>query len=830
MDKRPVYKILSRFVDIRQKEFSSSLVLFFYFFLITSATYVIKPVKISLYLEWLSFGNLPWAYLLTALFVGFFVSLNSKLLHKINRRVYISLSLVFFIVTLLLFWWLFKVDWKWLSLVFWFWADIFTATSVTQFWILVNDTYNPRQTKRLVGFLVSGGLSGGIAGALLVSLLAKAFRTEDLLLTCPVVLSVCLILVIFLRSPKTSKGETEKKGLKDSARMKTGYAKSFRMFISNRHLVLLSGIITSAIIVTTMIDFQFNSLIERTFTDMDGRTAFLGTFFTLLLVFSFLLHVLTTNRIMKNFGMQTALSITPVILLIGSVAVFFIPFAALIYWAISLKGADKSLTHALSQSVRELVYIPVSPEIKNKAKIFIDMFVNKFAKGLAAILLLVFFTLLHFSVPQISFIVISFIIVWLGFNGMITKEYVRIVKRNLKIKWQDADKFISEKIDVDLTKLVFDTLRSKEKSSVLYAMNLFDLIKSEKLSPELKKIIASKSGLVLASSMDSLLELDGEVLLPEMDDAIEEENLDEQVKEILSLDVYKELMSEQIGKIVRNESEEAEVEKMEAAKVIGMMDPGPRLLSHLIRLLKEDSPEVLGYAVESAGKLKKKEFVPVIIAQLKKTTTRRVASQALVDYGAKILGTLKDYLADGDEDIQIRKAIPDIMFRIGTQRAADMMAIELKKRSVYVESELVEALYKLRAKDSGICFQSRYIEPEILSLIKKSYLILLEMHDLMPDEKKAKLVSDLENNLAQSLKNIFELLSLVYPVEDILKAYQNISAGTKKSIDDAVDLLDNILKRELRELIFPLIEDISFDVKVKRCRKMLKDLDKTETP
>ena len=344
------------------------------------------------------------------------------------------------------------------------------------------------------------------------------------------------------------------------------------------------------------------------------------------------------------------------------------------------------------------------------------------------------------------------------------------------------------------------------------------------MSPELKGIISSKCDEIRACSMDSLLELDGEALLPEMDDAIEEGHLDTQINEIMSLDVYQELMEEEIGKIVHKKSKEADVAKMEAAKVIGMMDPSSSLISHLTRLLKEDSPEVRRYALESAGKLKKRKLVSIVLAQLKNPMTGREAGNALVAYGTKILGTLKDYLADENEDIHVRKTIPDIMFQIGTQRAADMIAMELKKGSVYLESELVEALYKLRTNDPNIRFKNRYVEPEILSIIRKSYLILIEMHDLMSNEKMASIVSDLENNLARSLKHIFELLSLIYPHDDVLRA-----SGTRISIDYSCELLDNLLKRELRDYIFPLIEDIAFDEKVKRCRKMLKDLEKAET-
>lgn len=823
-------KIFARLADVREEKSPPSIFFFFFFFLITSTAYIIKPVKTSLFLEWLSFENLPLAYLLTAFLIGFVVTLNSRLLKTVDRHLYISISLAFFIANLLVFRWLFTIDWKWLSLLLWFWADIFTATSVTQFWILVNDTYKPHQARRLVGFLVSGGLSGGITGALAAGLLVRVFKTEDLLLAGPVLLAGCLVLVVFLRRSRREKDKAEDREGVAEKREKIRYATSFRMFVKNRHLVLLSGIMASTIIVTTLVDFQFNHVLQKNFADKDARTAFLGFFYALLLILSYLFHVLATNRVLKNFGIRAALMITPIILLIGSVAVFIVPIAALIYWIVFLKGADKGLAHSLSQSVRELLYIPVSPEVKHKAKVFIDMFVNKFAKGFAACLLLLFFSLLKFSfsVRLISLTVVFFIFIWIALNRMITKEYVGIVKKNLRIKWQDTNNFIKEKMDVDMTRLVFDTIQKKNRSSVLYAMNLFDLIKSERLSPELKKIISGKCDEIKAYSMDSLLELDGEVLLPEMDDAIEDE-LDSQVKEIMSLDVYQELMREQIDRIIRRESEEEDIAKMEAAKVIGMMAPSSLFIPQLEELLKDDSPEVFQYAAESAVKYNKRQFVHNIIDRLKKTATRRVAGQALVEYGGKILGTLKDYLGDGEEDLRIRKAIPDIMFRVGTQRAADIMAMELRKGSVDVESELVEAMFKLRNKDPGIRFQPRYIKPEILSLVKKSYLILLESHDLMSDEKKANLVSDLEGSLAGSLKKIFELLSLIYPLGDILEAYRNLTSGGKKSIGDSCELLDNILKKEMKDFVFPLIEDIPFEDKLKRCRKMLKELEKSET-
>ncbi len=829
MRKHFFYRILPSLIDARREEFAPSVVLFFYFFFITASTYIIKPVKISLFLEWLDIKILPLAYLLTAIFIGFFAALNAKFLNSLNRKFYISLNLIFYIATLLLFRWLFQFEWKWLSLVFWFWADIFTVTSVTQYWILVHDTYHPRQAKRLIGFLVSGGLLGGVTGSLLSSLLPKIMGTKNLLLICPLVLVLCLGLMELLRKLKIPKDGSEESKSDYPKKSKIDFLEGFHLVAQNRHLFFLSGIVASAIIVTTLVDFQFNSVIKEEFKVLDSRTAFLGSFFSLLLIFSTLFNMLVTTRILKTFGLRFSLLITPLSLLIGTITVFFVPSTAFIYWITPLKGVDKSLAHSLGQSVRELLYIPVSPEIKYKAKVFIDMFVSKLARAIGALFLFLALIVLKFNIRMISLIVLFVVLWWITLNWSITKEYIGIVKRNLQIKWQNADKFISEKIDVDMTKLVFDTLQSKDRSSILYAMNMFDLIKSNKLSPELKKILSSKTDQVRARSLDSLLDLEGEEFLPGFDDSLEAEDLNTQVKEIMSLDVYQELMGDQIAQIVLTKERGDEVSKMEAAKLLGMMTPTPQVIFLLGRLLREDWPEVARYALESAGELKKREFIPLIVSHLKEPANKEVASQILVDFGTKIVGTLKDYLSDGNENIKIRKAIPEILFRIGNQKAANLMIVELKKRDSNVGLELIESLFKLRTKNPNIQFRHQDVLPEILFLIRKGYQILLEIHSLISDEKKKYLVSDLDRNLARSLKEIFELLSLIYFPEDILRAYQNISSGKRKAADYSIELLDNILKREIKEYLFPLIENVPFNEKARRCRKMLKALERAET-
>jgi AAA family ATP:ADP antiporter len=824
MADRQLDTFLRKFANIRPGESAPVVLLFFYFFFITSSAYIIKPVKISLYLHFLSADKLPYAYLVTAILIGFMVSLNSRLLHRLKRLHYVSLSLLVFGLTFILFWFLFRLQAPWVSLLYWFWADLFIVASVFQFWVLVSDIFHPRQFKRLVGFFVSGGLLGGILGALLASRLAKLAGTVNLLLICPVFLGLCLVILRRLQPHLTQAGASPTAAAGTGDAESVGYAESFRLIRKHRYLRLLSGIVATGIAVTTLLDFQFNAIVEKAFPARDARTSFIGTFFLGLLVFSYILNAVLSSRAIRSFGLRTALLITPTVLLLGSAAIFLVPAAGLIYWAVGVKGLDKSLAHTLHQSVRELLYIPVPAEIKYKAKAFIDMFVNKLADATVALILLLFVSVLHFTVRETSFIVLVFIVLWAAFAVLITREYAQIVKRHLQLKWQEAGRLVADTIDVDLTKLIFDTLESKKRSSVLYAMNMFDLIRQEQLSPELREIIASKSSQVQASSFDSLLGVDGEPLFPDVDDSLAEESLSTEVQEIMSLDVYQKMMAEHLSKVSSKSGSAAEVERMEAAKALGLMSPDSGLAKKLGPLLRDTSSEVVSYALDSAAKLQRLEFVPLIVPHLANPAVQQAAAKTLEAYGERIAGTLKDYLCDTNEDPAVRRNIPEILAEVGTQRTADLLSLALAS-PCGLESEIIAGAARLKGKNPAARFPESVVRRSIFRLIRQGYDLLFE------DERDrggtgGRPTAELESALTRNVRDIFHLLGLIHPQEDIHRAFQNLSSGTKKSVEYSLELLETILKKDLGQFLLPLIDDAPFDDRIRRCRKLLPALDK----
>jgi AAA family ATP:ADP antiporter len=668
MTKNRLFRLLSRTVEIKKGEEVIALLLFFYFFLISAPFTIIKSVRNAKYIIEYTAVNLPIAYLLTAISMGFIVAFHSKIQDRIPRGLLIIATLVFFILSSFVFGILFLTELEWVPLVFFIWANIFIMVLMTQFWILVNDIFNPREAKRLIGFFVSGGILGGIAGGLVAGVLAIYIPDSLLYITAGMLFLNIGVVAATLRwrnkvRPSSPLRETRDLQKPDSYK-KVGFLDCFKTIRTTYYLKLLAAVVTITWIVSTFIDWQYNNVIQNA-VKQTFYISFFGYFNSAMLVVPFFVQLLMTSNFIKRFGIRLTLLVYPLMLLFFS---FGIAASPSILFALGIKGTDKSLSFSLNQSVRELLYIPISPEIKYKAKIFIDMFLNRMGKGVGALMLMVFIwvpTAPVVAIRIVSVMSLVFILFWVMLNLRLSREYANIIKGKLKRR-ERADRIVDEKLDVDFMRLVLDTIEDKNRSSILYAMDIFDLIKQDKLTDEVKKLIGYKQDEVRVSSVGMLFEGSESGIAPALEDQPSEEILLKEVEEIMNLDVYREVMSGYIDKTLDKEDSESETERMEIAKALGFSDSRSPLIEKLEDLLNDDSVDVRRYAIDSAAKLRKREFVPSLIEALGNPRTRMDARAALEKYGTKITGTLADYLDDPEVSLELRKEVIAALSHIGT--------------------------------------------------------------------------------------------------------------------------------------------------------------------
>jgi HEAT repeat protein len=275
------------------------------------------------------------------------------------------------------------------------------------------------------------------------------------------------------------------------------------------------------------------------------------------------------------------------------------------------------------------------------------------------------------------------------------------------------------------------------------------------------------------------------------------------------------------------ESQKSEVEKMELAKAIGLMSPDAPLTDRLTALIDDHSPDVSCYALKSAARLRKEGYVPAIMRKLKDPLTREDAISALHKYGQSVMRVLEESLMDGRQDLNLRRAVVETLARIGTQEAAFALAEELGQGSGDLDSEIIDALDRIRTEKGDSQLPARVAKKKVFSLVHKYCREYLDLQELGPGEASEVPRRRMERNLNIFLSDIFKLLGLFYPQEEIRKAYQNIETGTRNSIAYAVELLDNTLKRDLRDVIIPLVEDSSPSERRRAFQKILRNSQET---
>ena len=833
-------RTLRRFLSIKPGEGKLALLLFSYFFLISAPCIIIKALRTADFLVKMGIEDLPVAYFFAAVATGLVVLFHSKTQFRMSVRALIIASLVFFAVSGLLLQMVLQTTFgresAFLPYFYWVWASALIIVLITHFWMTINEMFNPREAKRLIGFLNSGGILGSILGGLLVGFLSEGKLGSWLLPLACIMLLGCIPVVwtIFRIQQKqlSAAGQSQVEN-ESQERLKAGFKDSFDSVRKNKFLALIAGIVAIGAIVSICIEFQFLSAVDAHFIRPKALQAFFGFFEPALTVFTFFLNFLMAGYLIRKLDVARTLLLTPAVLLVCSLSVVLTPFFLLS--GILIRVSDESLAFSLNHPVREILYIPVPAHLKHKAKAFIDIFVSHFAKVVGALVLFAFALLLNKEVESLTpyfdpelaryltWVVIAFLIPWALFGLKVGKEYLEILKENIRPLWKRAERDLTEKLDVEYAKLVFDTIDSQNYSTVLYALHLFDLIEQDKLSPDIKKIIAEKSGEVQATALSDRFDAEGAARFSEISDEFLPKDIQTEIPIIMSSVDYQQVMKPYLENILR-ESQDSEINKMELAKAIGLMNADSPLAGQLTRLIDDESPEVSSLALKSAARLKKKEYIPAIIRKLGNFITMEDAVNALHKYGDAAVGMLEKNLHDGSREMTLRMAVAEVLARIGTQKAVLALTEELEQGSGELDVGIIDALDRIRSENAEIQLSASAAKRKIFSLIKKYCQKFIDIQRQDPGEKNPGLRYHIDRYLEVYFANIFKLLGLFYPQKDIRMVYQNIRTGTRNSVAIAVEWLDNALKKDVKDVLLPIVEDLDPAEKIKRFQKILKNL------
>jgi len=839
---------------------------FVYFLLLATCHYVGKSVRFSTFVDALGATRLPYAYLLVAVASVPVLILYSRLARRFAQHTLITAFLVFQASSLVFFFWLYGHESRWVPMAFYLWTTVAFGIGVTQFWSYANHVFHARQARRLFAFIGAGGLLGAIPGGQIASL-AGRFGSTRWALMAAAVLTVAIIGAIrFIenRRPPVDNRSSQQISVERLEGARGGY----RIIRGSRLLSLIAALVFVSILVNQMIDLQFGWIVEHGTTGLDQRTTVFGNFFTLVGVFGFLFQIVFTQRIHRALGVAVGMRILPLSVVIFSIPLvisFGAELAAPIALAWLLKLSENSFRHSVEQSTRELLFMPVPSARRLQAKTFIDIFVQRSAKGIAAVLLLPI-SLELVSPMHLSWTILGVAAVWLWMTTLVRREYVGAFRSGLKTSGVHDLSSLDTHDGTTLTMLV-ESLGSNDARQVRHALELLEVDGRERLVPPLmllhddpdvrritlrilaaagrtdavdkiERAIGDDDPRVRTSAIQALAALRGEDAADIMASRLRDPDPRIRAAAVASLANSSDegLRERAVAALNEMLAESDRDVRVEAAKALAEI-PDPDGSGYLLQLLYDRELRVVQQAIASIRARMERDgpnpiFIPTLISLMGNRRLKPSSREALVAYGEAAVDALVLFMNSEVEQIWVRRAMPKTLARLACPAAVAGLTDSLDIKDVYLRRRIIEALASLRTRTAeyrpDTSMVARQIRIEVQWYLRSfadlwTVSSLRETHLDGPYARwrssgrvPTLLQQALAQRMATAVANIFGLLQLVHPPRDIEAAHRNLVGGRTSLRANALEYLDNTLGGTIRRDVFAVIDDVPAEEKLQR--------------
>jgi AAA family ATP:ADP antiporter len=829
--------------SMRREEVGLASLLFSYLFLVIGAYLMGQAVGDALFLAAFP-RHLPIAMIGSALVVGALVAVYIRLSARLRLQSLIIGTLLFFALSFVSFWWLAQLHLHWVYWLVYIWVYAAGAMGPMMGWTLANYLLTAREARRIFGFIGAGAILGGTLVSFVTSDVLRRgnLKPQSLLLGVALILAICALLVGLLFRSSGQRLAALSGAPITGQQTPRGFGQSLKLIHNSHYLVLLTGLIAVGCLATCILGYQFKLIAKTAYgTNTAALAAFFSRFNGYMGLASLVFQLVLTGPLLRTFGIRVTLFVVPITLMCGSLGVILAP--TLLSGSI-LRGSHYLLRYSLDKSSTELLYLPVSPEVKSQVKSFIDTFVWRSADGIAGLTLLFFANVLKFSPSEVSFVNLFVLAGWLAIAYGVRREYLNVLRQAIERRTLDPIQTAAQVLDSSTTEVLGQALERGSEQQLLYGMSLFEMGRHTGWHPALRQLLEHRSPAVRQSALRLLGDAGDRAILPRVEKLLGDESLEMRAEALHYLVVHAGrdpltllsgksdvpayvLQGAIVAYLARNaESDsssatglilqsmltqagtDAVPARREAARVLGVIPPPSALHDRLQELLRDEYPEVVEQALLSAGKIRGREFLPAVIAKLGQQRAAAAARTALILYGESAIGALGSNLNDPAVPLPVRKQIAQTLARIPGAGSVEVLAHSLVQSDPGLRYDVLKALNQLRDRDPAL-LPSDVDYADLLNAELIGYLRsfqILAAYDSSPGKSpgaesshsSGRLVKRaFQEHMDHELERIFRLLSLLYPPRDIHNAYVGLISGRPQLQANALEVLEHLLQPEL---------------------------------
>ena len=850
---------LKKTFNIHDGEFKIAILMQSYIFIVITVLLLVKPTVSALFLSELGAKSLPYAFVLVAVVAILTSVFYNKLVEKYSIKIIaistiILFSACFYVLSYVVYE---NIVTDWVLYFYYLMLSLFGVLVTSQFWVIANLVFDLREAKRLFGFIGAGAIAGGILGGYLTTFLANFFGNYIVILVAASLLLLCLPLLFWIWNVRVN-GMNKYIQDKRKPSEKKVSNNSFKLILNTKHLLNLALLVGVSVLVAKLVDYQFSHFAHDKYPNPDDLTSFFGFWFSTFNIISLVIQLFLTNRLLSRFNLSFNLILLPLGIAIGGILFVVSP---LLWVIILMKGVDSSFKQSINKASFELSILPISYEVKKTAKPFIDVVVDSVATGIAGFLLLFVIKKLDVNDSYVNWLILFFLAIWIYLIFRIRKSYFDSFRQNITSSLVKKHKKITLLRNEELESILEVLTSGSEKDIIYilkhlkdinykikkkYILNLFDhpskevkvlaVIESNKYND--KKTLSKIKDLIENCTLDRVVYEAMDYLLTHSEGSNSEVfnfYLDHKKPYLSNIalvclakaskrnetlqskyDIEKRIetrINEYKGKSIGVNIRKEDIISLLAT--IGFYGK-EKYFHYIIDNLNNEDELVKTYAIRSAGLTHYEPFIDLLIPIIKEEKYKDEVIEALQGYGESIVDLLYKKNEDEVFNDEVRGSIPKIINEFKTKKSIIVLLNLLKNKDVLVRLNAAESLEGFKTSSHKIHIRAErlknvffdeceYFKNTIINIQSLVNVQKTETNKEVKDNRK-NLIKHLKIQLDDSLKTIFNILSIKYTESDMDIAFLGLKNDTKKSRINTLEFLNNMLQSDLKKELIPLLE------------------------
>ena len=420
-----------------------------------------------------------------------------------------------------------------------------------------------------------------------------------------------------------------------------------------------------------------------------------------------------------------------------------------VLWAPALARVfDTSLRYTVDKTTREILFLPLPGHLKRQAKPFVDVTVDRTAKGIGGLLALRADRAVG---PEPRTGSASATPAWpsaaCGSSPPIKAKqgYINAFRQGLARGDVEPDTLRLPTADASTIETLVAELADPDEARVRYAIDVLESLDKRNLitplllyheSPKVRaraltalsaaprevaakwrsgvqRMLGDESAEVRAAAVGALATLGGEaqtdLVRPYLDDA--NPRIAATAAAVLagsSKDEDRELAERTLTRLSGASGDRTAARREVAIALRQIRDPRTSLL--LVPLLNDANPVVATEAMRTVRERGQGDFlfVPALVSLLRHRSLKAPARDVLVSYGEEVVPALAHFLRDPEEDIWVRRHVPSTLSRIPCQASMDVLIAALvNEKDAFLRYKCVAAIDRLHGEHPELTFDPK---------------------------------------------------------------------------------------------------------------------------